>query len=29
MWKKHKPTFDAYVKEKLGAVSFNPGKHSM
>jgi hypothetical protein len=29
MWKKHKPTFDAYVKEKLGAVQFNPGKHSM
>ena len=29
MWKKHKRTFDAYVKEKLGAVQFNPGKHSM
>jgi hypothetical protein len=29
MWKKHKPTFDAYVKEKLGAVQFNPGKHSL
>jgi hypothetical protein len=29
MWKKHKPAFDAYVKEKLHAVQFNPGKHSM
>ena len=29
MWKKHKGTFDACVKEKLGAVQVNPGKHSM
>jgi hypothetical protein len=28
MSKKHKPTFDAYVKEKFGAVQFNPGKHT-
>ena len=29
MKKKHKQTFDTYVKERLGAVQFNPGKHSM
>jgi hypothetical protein len=29
MRKKHKRTFDAYIKEKFGAVQFNPGKHSM
>jgi hypothetical protein len=28
MAKKHKSMFDAYVKEKLGAVQFNPGKHT-
>jgi hypothetical protein len=28
MAKKHKSTFDAYVKEKFGAVQFNPGKHT-
>jgi hypothetical protein len=29
MHKKHRPTFDAYLKQTLPGVKMNPGKHSM